>query len=73
MIKIGLNRSIEEDDIYDVTNSMRSDHNTEEFAKLWELELKKKNPSIIRVIFKIHGFNMMFYGILYSITETLAR
>lgn len=73
MFKIGLNRALEDDDIYDVTDSMRSDYNTEIFAKCWELELKKKNPSIIRVIMKIHGFKVFFYGILYTVIETLAR
>lgn len=73
MLQIGLKRPIEEDDIYAVTNSMRSDQNTEAFAKLWELELKKKNPSIFRVMLKLHGFKVLTFGLLFSIGETLAR
>lgn len=68
-----MKRSIEEDDIYGVTNSMRSDQNTNEFAKLWALELKKKNPSILRVMLKIHGFKVLTFGLLFSAGETLAR
>lgn len=73
MLKIGLNRGIEEDDIYDVINNMRSDHNTEEFAKCWELELKKTNPSIIRVIFKLQGNKIVVAGILSTIVEAIAK
>ena len=73
MFSIGMKRAIEEDDIYAVTNSMRSDQNTEQFAKLWELELKKKNPSIWRVMFKVHGFKVITLGLLFSIGESLAR
>lgn len=73
MLKIGFSRTIEEDDIHAVTNSMQSDRNTEEFAKLWELELEKKKPSILRVILKVHGLKMFLIGLLYALGEILAR
>lgn len=73
MFAIGMNRAIEEDDIYSVTNSMRSDQNTEAFTKLWALELKKENPSILRVMLKVHGFKVLTLGLLFSVGETLAR
>ncbi|XP_055326166.1 ATP-binding cassette sub-family C member 4-like, partial [Sitodiplosis mosellana] len=73
MFAIGMNRPIVEDDIYAVTNSMRSDQNTEQFAKLWESEVMKKNPSILRVMFKIHGCKIFTFGLLYTIRETLAK
>lgn len=73
MFAIGLKRSIEEDDIYEVTNDMRSDSNTEKFARLWEEELKKKKPSIFRVMFKLHLYKLLPIGILYAIGETIAR
>lgn len=73
MLTIGWQRPIEEGDIYAVTNSMRSDKNTDEFAKLWDIELKKQNPSILRVILKLHGSTVFTWAILYSIGETLAK
>lgn len=73
MFKIGLNRSIEEDDIYAVTDGMRSDLNTEAYAKLWETEHKKANPSIVRVILKIHGYKALVICLLYAICETISR
>lgn len=73
MLTIGWKRPIEEDDIYAVKNSMRSDKNTKEFSKLWDIELKKKNPSILRVIIKLHGFTVFTLAILYTIGETFAK
>lgn len=71
--KTGMKRPIEEDEIYEVTNSLRSDKNTREFAELWNEELKKPKPSIIRVIMKLHGFRLIFWGIVFSVLETLSR
>lgn len=68
-----MKREIQEDDIYAVTNSMKSDKNTEEYYKLWQLELKKKNPSILRVMLKVHGFKVLMFGLLFSVGETFAR
>lgn len=73
MFSVGMKRPIDEDDIYNVTNSMRSDSNTDEFAKLWDLELKKAHPSIFRVMLKLHGFKVLTLGLLFSAGETLAR
>lgn len=73
MFLTGLSRTIEEEDIYDVKNNMRSDENTEKFAKCWQLELKKKKPSILRVIFKVYGFNFIILMVLFLLAETFAR
>lgn len=73
MFSIGLKRSIEVNDICEVTHDMRSDANTERFAQLWEEELKKKSPSIFRVMFKLHLYKLLPIGILYAIGETIAR
>lgn len=73
IFSIGLKRAIDDDDIYDVSNGMKSDQITEAFSKLWQLELKRKNPSIFRVVFKLYGCKMFICGIFYAIGETLAR
>lgn len=73
MLWIGMKRSIEEDDIYAVTNDMRSDLNTDKFSKLWDEEVKREKPSIFRVLFKLHLFKLLPIGILYAIGETIAR
>lgn len=73
MFKLGLSRTIEGDDIYAVTKSMRSDQNTEKFANLWQLELKKNNPSILRVIVKVLGLEYFIFSLLFLVTETIGR
>lgn len=73
MIKAGLSREIDENDIYAVTNSMRSEENTQAFAKQWQIELDKKRPSIIRVMLKIYGLKIFILCFIYSIGLTLAR
>lgn len=73
MLSIGLKRSIEEDDIYAVKSDMRSDSNTEEFAKLWELECKKMKPSLFRIMYKMYLCKVLPIGFLFAIGETVAR
>lgn len=73
IFSIGLKRSIEDDDVYAVTNDMQSELNTEKFAKLWDEELQKKKPSILRVLFKLHLYKLLPFGILYATCETIAR
>lgn len=52
---------------------MRSDVNSEKLAKAWDDELKKKKPSVLRAIYKIYGFKVVFLGFVYSIADTIAR
>lgn len=73
MFKIGLNRAIQEDDIYEVTNHMRCDQNTEAYAKLWKLELEKDKPNMVRVMLNVHGYRALLTGFFYTIIESLAR
>lgn len=71
MFKIGLKRGIEDDEIYEVTDTLRSERNTAVFAEAWESELKRKNPSMWRVMLKIYGFNVFSVSILFTIADTL--
>lgn len=73
MLTMGMTREIGENDIYAVTDDMRSDQNTDAFAKLWQDELQRENPSIIRVIFKLSGFKALALSILYSIATTFVE
>lgn len=73
MFSIGLKRTIQEDDIYTVRPDMRSDLNTEAFAKLWESELKKKKPSLFRIMLKMYLGKVLLYGFLFAISLTLAK
>lgn len=73
LFKIGWTRAIEEDDIYEVTSGLRSERSTDDYAKLWDLELKKPNPNILNVIFRVHGCKSLAIGLLYAVFETLNK
>lgn len=73
MFAIGMKRAIQADDIYAVKKDMRSDLNTEEFAKLWALECKRKKPSLFRVMLKMYLYKMFFVGFLLAILQTIVR
>lgn len=73
LYSIGFKGSIEEDDLYDVTKSMRSEQNTKRFEQLWNEELTKQNPSILRVMLKSGGIKVLIIGFLFSIADTFAR
>lgn len=72
LFAIGLNRPIEDDDIDMVPKDLQCERNKNAFAHQWNLELKKPNPSMLRTILKQH-VKVIPIGILYAITETLAR
>lgn len=72
MFMIGVKRPIEDDDIYMVPKDLQCEKNTNDFANLWNMELKKHRPSIFRVILKLH-MKIFPIGILYAIIETFAR
>lgn len=73
MFAIGLKRAIQEDDIYEVKDDMRSDLNTEAFEKLWKEELKKKSPSLFRIMFKLYLWRVLLVGFFYATVMTLAK
>lgn len=73
MFAIGLKRVIQEEDICDVKDDMRSDSNTEAFEKLWIEECKKKNPSLFRVMFKLYLWRVLLAGFLFAMGMTLSK
>lgn len=73
MFAIGLKRVIQEDDIYEVKNDMRSDLNTEAFEKLWMEELKKQKPSLFRVMFKLYLWKVLLVGFSFAIGMTVSK
>lgn len=70
MFAIGLKRTIEEDDIYAVESDMQSELHTEAFAKSWELECKKENPSLLRIMLKTYLYKVLPVGFLFAACET---
>lgn len=72
-MRLGLRREINEDDIYGVTNEMQSDKNAEAFEKQWQLELKKKCPSLLRAIINLYGFKVITISTICAIVHAIVR
>lgn len=73
LFKTGLSRPIIEDDVYETLKDHESEQIGSKFTKLWKDELKKKNPSVLRMFYKAYGFSAMSVGLMFSIVETLSR
>lgn len=69
LLKIGLKREPNEDDIYAVSDGMQSAQNTDALAKSWQIELAKKNPSILRAMLRLYGLIALVVPFLYAIVD----
>lgn len=52
---------------------MRSDLNTEAFAKLWEVECKKEKPSLFRIMLKMYLGKLIVCGFLMLLCHAIIR
>lgn len=67
LFKIGYERELDEDDIYAIPDGMQSAQNTETLAQEWDIELKRTNPSIIRVILRLYGYKAISVTFLFAV------
>jgi ATP-binding cassette, subfamily C (CFTR/MRP), member 4 len=73
LYKIGLTRTITEDDIYETLKDHESEKIATKFTRLWSDELKKKNPSVLRVFYRAFGIELLTTALTLSILETSFR
>lgn len=73
MFKLGLQRTINSDDIYKNAKKHDARQLSEQFEEFWEIEKCTKRPSIYRVIWKLIGFQIFGLGILYTCVDILSR
>lgn len=79
LFRTGLERPIEEGDIYDTLSQHQSAQLSYEFEKQWKLEQKRcstgstQSPSFLRVICRIYWRSIVGYGSMYTIVDLLAR
>lgn len=73
LYKTGLTRPITEDDIYETLKDHESEKIANKFTQLWTNEMKKKNPSVLRMFYNAYGFSAISIGLMFSIVETLNR
>lgn len=73
IFKIGLQRPIAVEDVYEPLKCHESEKISEKFSRLWDKELKKKEPSVLRMIYGAYGNGILFVGLTFSLLETLNR
>lgn len=71
--RLGIKGGIDQDAIYETKQSLQSRGITETYTKHWESELKRKKPSVLRFLFKEHGGGVLFWGLTFSLAESLMR
>lgn len=69
IFKLGNKGIIPLEEIYKPKSNLESKQITDSFIELWEEELTKKNPTVLRIIFKNYGCQYLFRGWSYSILE----
>lgn len=69
----GLKGPFKEKDLYANIESLDSDRVTEKFGVLWEDELKRTSPSIIRTIIRAYGVVFIPLGFFYAMMESTAK
>lgn len=73
IFKLGIKAPITPDDIYKPKTSLESAKIVKTFIKIWSDELKNKNPSMLRLVFRIYGIRLIFWGMLNGISRTLMK
>ncbi|KAL5283205.1 ABCC4.2 family protein [Megaselia abdita] len=73
IIRKGYSQPLNESDIYENHPDFDSSRITHKFTNLWEEELKTSNPSVLRIIYKGYGMSIIFFGLLFQLTETVGR
>ncbi|GAB0093527.1 probable multidrug resistance-associated protein lethal(2)03659 [Sergentomyia squamirostris] len=73
LYKMGMKRPIEDEDVYETLPEHRCENLSNKFTKWWEEELKNKSPSLVRMIARAYGRNILIFGLLCSLTESGLR
>lgn len=75
LFSIGLNRPIEEEDIYATLDNHRSCRIGGQFDKLWKRETIRSphNPSFLKVIIRLFGLRVLGFGLLYTTLDVICR
>lgn len=73
LFRTGLQRPIEEFDIYEPLSSHQSEQLTYQFEARWKRELQRDKPSFLAVIRVIYGWTILSKGFLYTSVDSFSR
>lgn len=73
LFRTGLERPIDESDIYEPLSSHQSEQLTYRFEDCWKRQLKRDKPSFLAVIRVIYGWTILSKGFLYTSVDSFSR
>lgn len=73
LFKIGLSKEINEEDLYKCSSAHTSAKVSRRFEMLWEREMAKEKPSLIKVTLKVYWYNVMIVGLFFSIVSIACK
>ncbi|KAM8705279.1 hypothetical protein ACLKA7_009701 [Drosophila subpalustris] len=73
LFKRGLQGPLTDEELYQHRKTLDSEHVTKRFSDLWDDELKRSNPSVIRMIYRAYGAIFLPLGLVYSLMETACK
>lgn len=71
IFKKGIKKDLEENDIYDIIKDYKAEELGNLLENAWEKEKNQKNPSILKVAFKVFGKIYLAYGFMQVIMKTI--
>lgn len=71
IFKKGIKRDLEEDDIYKIIKDYKAEKLGDFLEQEWDKEKIKKNPSILKVMFRLFGKRYFAYGFMQVIMKTI--
>lgn len=66
IFQIGNARAIEEHEIYQTKNEMKSEQITRELNGYWCSELSKESPSLLRAMLRLYGLKLFSLSVMLS-------
>ncbi|EDW98328.1 probable multidrug resistance-associated protein lethal(2)03659 [Drosophila yakuba] len=73
LFKRGLQGPLTDEELYQHRKTLDSERVTNKFAELWDDELKRNNPSVVRMILRAYGKIFLPMGLAFSISETICK
>ncbi|XP_058443653.1 ATP-binding cassette sub-family C member 4-like [Malaya genurostris] len=73
IFRAGLRHEITEDQLYAALPELRGARLSEKFERLWTEELERKQPLLIRAFYRAYGNAILFWGLLFSVFESVSR
>lgn len=73
LLKSGLSKPIDENDVYSCCKSHKSEKISIKFKKYWENELNKMKPNLLNVIMKLYGLKILLLGLCYATLEITSK